>query len=77
MNNKGILYVWDRGIDKAFLRGNRLLGFWALEQSGHDSGHPSKLTPTDNHNTLSAPEKLKMLCKLPKPFRISKTTFVL
>jgi len=36
MNNKGILYAQDRGIGKAFLRGNRLLGFWALEQSGCD-----------------------------------------
>jgi len=37
MNNKGILYIQDRGIGKAFLRGNRLLGFWASEQSGHDN----------------------------------------
>jgi len=37
MNNKGILYAWDRGIGKAFLRGGRLLGFWASEQSGRDS----------------------------------------
>ena len=40
MNDKGILYVQDRGIGKAFLRGNRLLGFWALEQSGHDKTLP-------------------------------------
>jgi len=36
MNNRKILYVWDRGIGKAFLRGNRLLGFWASEQLGCD-----------------------------------------
>jgi len=37
MNNKRILYARDRGIGKAFLRGGRLLGFWASEQSGRDS----------------------------------------
>jgi len=35
----------DRGIGKAFLRGSRLLGFWALELSGRDIT-PSPIRPT-------------------------------
>ena len=44
MNNKKILYAWDRGIGKAFLRGNRLLGFWVSEQLGCDNFQDPFLT---------------------------------
>jgi len=61
-------------MDRALTRiseSNRLLGFWALDSPGHDSGHPSKLTPTVTKHIISS-RKAENAVQVTKPFRISK-----